>query len=419
MYIIEDMEPGTGKAIWYNAKWNYFANQNITNVSELTNDAQYLSSKIQNNKYIDNIHVDGSGSPSTNVHEYVITDVQFKRNVAANYVPKAGEPVFEQNGSTYRLKIGNGTSNYASLPYIGADFTPAVDGRSVNIVGNNLQIYGFNSAPIGYVPKKTTSGLEWVKLEDAIKVVAGSAIKVTETVSSGVKTEKLDVLYDNSTIKVDAQNRLSLPIDNSTIKVKNGKLGAKETVAGPGISVTTNTNNEYVVAGNYKAGANVNLEVKSDGIYINSTAAGGVGVVKAGDGIKVTALGDNVTVSGDYQAGNYIHIDKNAEGKLEISVDQSAVTNTYRPVYLNGVKLLAEEASTGYVDYQSQAASDTGIAMVGVPEINGKGIRMSVANTNIIQAKDTGTPHKHAALLSGRIICLHCGNADLGGTENH
>ena len=129
-------------------------------MSELNNDAQYLSSKIQSGNYVDNIHVDGSGSPSSNVHEYVINQLQFKRNVAASYVPKAGEPIFEQNGSTYRLKIGNGTTNYASLPYIGSDFTPDVDGRSVQIVGTNLQIYGFSSAQVGTVPKKTSTGLE-------------------------------------------------------------------------------------------------------------------------------------------------------------------------------------------------------------------------------------------------------------------
>lgn len=415
MYVIET--PGE-KAVWYNAQWNYFDSQ-PTSVSELTNDSQYLSSLIQSGKYVDNIHVDGNGSPSSNAHEYVITDVQFKRNVAATYVPKAGEPVFEQNGSTYRLKIGNGSSNFASLPYIGADFTPAVDNKSVNIVGTNLQIYGFNSAPIGYIPKKSASGLTWVKLEDAIRILAGSAIKVTETTSSGVKTEKIDVLYDNTTVKVDSNNRLTVPLDNDTIKVSGGKLTSKKVVAGPGAKVENNLNNEYVVSGNYKAGANVNLEVKSDGIYINSTAAGGVGVVQAGDGIKVTTAGDKVTVSGDYKAGDYIHIDKNAEGKLEISVDPSAVSNTYRPVYLNGVKLLDEAASTGYVDYQSQEASDTGISMVGIPEANGKGIRMSIANQNIIQAKDTGTPHKQAALLSGRVICLHCGGADLSPGGSH
>ena len=418
MYVVEDMDPATpgeqsGKAIWYNAQWNYFEDQNITSVSELNNDAQYLSSKIQSGNYVDNIHVDGSGSPSSNVHEYVIRDIQFKRNVSANYVPKAGEPVFEQNGSTYRLKIGNGSTNYAALPYIGADFTPAVDGRSVQVVGSTLQIYGFNTSQVGTVPKKTATGLEWVKLEDALKLIAGKAIKVTETAASGVKNETIDVLYDDSTVKVNEQNKLYVPIDNETIKIQSGKLAAKKTVAGTGVTVSTNTNNEYVVSGNYKAGSNINLEVKSDGVYINSTAAGGVGVVQAGDGIKVTSVGDKVTVSGDYQAGDYIHINKNAQGKLEIGVDQSAVSNTYRPVKLNGVELLGEEASTGFINYESLVDSATGIAMTGTQEVGGKGIRMDIANMGIIQAAEIGTPHRQLTTLTGRQIVLHAGGADM------
>ena len=96
MYVIET--PGE-KAVWYNAQWNYFDSQ-PTSVSELINDSQYLSSLIQSGKYVDNIHVDGNGSPSSNAHEYVITDVQFKRNVAATYVPKTGEPVFRPGSRT-------------------------------------------------------------------------------------------------------------------------------------------------------------------------------------------------------------------------------------------------------------------------------------------------------------------------------
>ena len=372
-----------------------------------------MSSKIQSGSYLDNIHVDGSGSPSSNVHEYVITQVQFKRNVAASYVPKAGEPVFEQNGSTYRLKIGNGSSNYASLPYIGADFTPAVDNRSVNIVGSNLQVYGFSTAQTGTVPKKTSTGLEWVKLEDALKLIAGKAIKITETTTSGVKNETIDVLYDDSTVKVNTDNKLYVPLDNDTLKISGGKVTAKKTVAGQGVKVETNTNNEYVISGNYKAGANINLETKSDGIYINSTAAGGVGVVQAGDGIKVTTSGDKVTVSGDYQAGDYIHINKNAQGKLEIGVDPSAVSNTYRPIKLNGTELLGERASTGFVNYESMADSATGIAMTGTQEVGGKGIRMDIANTGIIQAAEVGTPHRQLTTLTGRQIVLHAGGADM------
>ena len=416
MYIVEN--PGH-KAVWYNAQWNFFDEQ-PSKLSDLTNDEQFLSSKVNSSgKYVDNIHIDGAGSPTSNVHEYVITNIQLNRNVPANYIPKVGEPIFEQSGSTYRLKIGNGSTNYAALPYIGADFSPAVDGKSVNIIGTNLQIYGFNTAPIGSVPKKTSTGLEWAKLEDTLKLIAGKAIKITETASTGVKNETINVLYDDRTVKVDSNNKLYVPIDNDTVRLSNNKLTAKKTVAGQGINVTTNTNNEYVVSSNYKAGANINLEVKPDGIYINSTAAGGVGVVQAGDGIKVVTSGDRVTVSGDYKAGDYIHIDKNAEGKLVISVDQSAVSNTFRPIYVNGEQVLATEASTGFVDLRSVPTSPTGILMNAGKEVGGAGIEMQIANTDIIQAAEIGTPHKALALLTGRLISLHCGNADFSGVIRH
>jgi len=416
MYIVEN--PGH-KAVWSNAQWNFFDEQ-PSKLSDLTNDEQFLSSKVQSGKYIDNIHVNGAGSPTSNVHEYVITDLQFKRNVANNYIPKVGEPVFEKNGSTYRLKIGDGSTTFASLPYIGADFAPAVDGRSVQLLGSNLQIYGFNSSQVGTVPRRTSTGLEWIKLDDAIKLIAGKAIKVTESAGSGVKNETIDVLYDDSTVKVNAQNKLYVPLDNDTVKVSGGKIVSKKTVAGnAGVTVSTNTNNDYVVSGNYKAGDNINLEVKPDGIYINSTASGGVGVVRAGDGIKVTATGSIVTVSGDYKAGDYIHIDKNAEGKLVISVDQSAVSNTFRPVYVNGEEVLSQEASTGFVDLRSAADSPTGILMNAGKEVGGAGIEMQIANTDIIQAAEIGTPHKALALLTGKLISLHCGNADFSNVIRH
>jgi hypothetical protein len=167
MWIIEDMNPSApgnqgGKAVWYNSKWNFF-DQQPSNVSDLANDAQYLSSQVVSGNYLDNIHIDGNrAAPSTNPHEYIIKDIQFKRGNTdlATYVPKYGEPVFEKNGQTYRLKIGDGTKTFANLPYIGADFVPDVDNKSVNVIGTNLQVYGFNTAIAGSIPRKTAAGLE-------------------------------------------------------------------------------------------------------------------------------------------------------------------------------------------------------------------------------------------------------------------
>ena len=421
MWIVTDMNPSApgnqgGKAVWYGSQWHFF-DQIPSQISELENDVQYLTSKVTGGQYVDNIHVDGNTTtPPSNTHEYVISSLQFKRNVDPNYVPKAGEPVFEQSGSTFRLKIGNGSTKYSSLPYIGADFVPAVDQRSVNILGTNLQIYGFNTAQLGAIPRKSSTGnLEWIKLEDILSAGVANELVTTSTGS------KINVLFDNNTVKVNAQNKLYVPLDNDTIKVSGGALTAKKTVAGDNINVTTNTNNEYVVSSKFKAGTNVTFETKSDGVYINSTGGGGgtVGNIIGKDGVKATTVGSTTTIEGDYVAGDYINISKNPSGKMEISVDQTAVENTYRPIKLNGTELLSEEASTGYVDYQSQAALATGIEMTGLQQLGGAGIRMEVANKGIIQAQEVGTPHRSLATLSGRLISLHCGNADFSNSIHH
>ena len=431
MWIVDDLDPSTpgqqgGKAVWMNAQWNYF-DQQPSSLSDLANDMQYISSKIDSGNYVDYIHIDGNraATPTTGAHEYIIKDMQMKRGSAtelASYVPKAGEPVFEKTGSTYRLKIGDGSSSYSSLPYIGADFTPDFDNKSVNIVGTNLQVFGFNTAGIGTIPRKTLAGnLEWIRLADVIDLVAGVATLVTKSSDVlGNVSYKLDVLIDNNTVKVNTLNRLYVPVDNDTIKATTNGLTAKKTVAGPGIKVTTNTNNEYVVAGDYKAGDNINIEQRADGLYINSTGGGGESLdnLLAGDGIKITPSGGNKIVSADYQAGDYININK-VGGKLEISVDPTAVENTFRPIRLNDTEIAPGDPTSGYLNFESTEGISTGIKMQGITGIGSRSIRMEIANTGLLQAQEVNTPHRALANLTGRLIAFHCGNADFTGTLNH
>jgi len=390
-------------------------------------ESQFLSSKIQSGAYVDNIHVDGNraATPTTGAHEYIIKDIQFKRgsdSSLASYVPKAGEPVFEQNGTTYRLKIGNGTTAYSSLPYIGADFVPDVDNRSVNVVGTNLQIYGFNTVTGGSIPRKTVSGtLEWIKLGDVIEILSGVATLVTKTaVPNGDLKFTVDVLTDNNTVKVNtSNNKLYVPIDNDTVKSTINGLTAKKTVAGDGIKVTTDTNNQYVITADYKAGDNINIEKRADGMYINSTGGGGSTVnIQAGDGIKVTQSGANTIISGDYQAGDYININKVA-GKMEISVDPAAVSNTYRPIQLNGVEIAPMDPSSGPINFESTEDLPQGIRMQGITGVGSRSIRMELSNMGLLHAQEVGTPHRSLANLTGRLIAFHCGNADFSNTLNH
>ena len=57
--------------------------------------------------------------------------------------------------------------------------------------------------------------------------------------------------------------------------------------------------------------------------------------------------------------------------------------------------------------------------MVSGPEAAGAGVEMKIANENIIQAAEIGTPHKALSLLTGKLISLHCGNADFSNVIRH
>lgn len=75
--------------------------------------------------------------------------------------------------------------------------------------------------------------------------------------------------------------------------------------------------------------------------------------------------------------------------------------------------MLPEEASSGNLGFKSSADSPTGLTMTAQATATGKEVEMQIANTSILQAAEVGTPHKAMTMLSGRIVALHCGGADL------
>lgn len=90
--------------------------------------------------------------------------IQFRRDTTANWllnkdvIPAAGEPCFDIDLGT--LKIGNGVDTYEKLQSIGG---VKVDGKSIILNGDVLELAGFDAAEIGAQPRKTADGgIEWI-----------------------------------------------------------------------------------------------------------------------------------------------------------------------------------------------------------------------------------------------------------------
>lgn len=86
--------------------------------------------------------------------------LQFRRGSDANLqniIPAAGEPIW--NKDLEKLKVGDGIRPYSELPFVG---DVAVDGSSIIYNGNQVSLFGFDSAELGSAPVKSDDGkLEW------------------------------------------------------------------------------------------------------------------------------------------------------------------------------------------------------------------------------------------------------------------
>jgi len=77
-----------------------------------------------------------------------------------------GEPGFEKD--TNKLKIGDGTKSWNQLPYLNEDFKISADGKTITYEGNNLALYGYNTAAVGQFPVKGDEHLEWIDQPSSI-----------------------------------------------------------------------------------------------------------------------------------------------------------------------------------------------------------------------------------------------------------
>ena len=102
--------------------------------------------------------------------------IQFKRgstNNLQNIIPAAGEPVWDKE--LKKLKIGDGTSLYSVLPYVGED-TFLVDNVSIKLNDNSeATLFNFDLAEDGMSPVKQNGILKWTVLASKNEVDTISA----------------------------------------------------------------------------------------------------------------------------------------------------------------------------------------------------------------------------------------------------
>jgi hypothetical protein len=140
------------------------------------------------------------------------------RQVESTFVPLAGEPCITIDGpNRNKVKYGDGLHTWGEIEYSG-DTGPAVDNRSITVIGNSYLIKGFDSATVGQVPKKNEDGeVEWVTPPrcNVEKVYIGDLD--TELVPT-IKHEIIIPRATNSTIGVvKGSEQISVEDDGSLI----------------------------------------------------------------------------------------------------------------------------------------------------------------------------------------------------------
>lgn len=89
--------------------------------------------------------------------EIIIKTIKFKRGTSAawartNPILLDGEPGYEKD--TKKLKIGDGTTAWNNLPYIGESAEISTDGKSIIIQDGKIEMNGFSTAQVGQIPRK-------------------------------------------------------------------------------------------------------------------------------------------------------------------------------------------------------------------------------------------------------------------------
>ena len=127
--------------------------------------------------------------------------IQFKRGSTANLqniIPAAGEPVWDKE--LQKLKVGDGTSLYSALPYVG---DVEVDGSSIKLLGNAVSLFDFDSAEEGMSPIKQDGILKWTVFASQSDIE--SIIAEVDAISDYINSDLAEALttINNELIRQD------------------------------------------------------------------------------------------------------------------------------------------------------------------------------------------------------------------------
>ena len=157
------------------------------------------------------------------------TIIQFKRGteaelnqVAETLILRPGEPCVTLDGEHKgQLKIGDGTSTWGQLPYLGGEVSlNATDGKSITVSQEGvLSIFGFGTATTGQQPRVGESGsLEWFtpSVTDAELKAIDTAINGDGTPENPGLISKVNSLEDNLADNYDTSTEVDEKIAGGT-----------------------------------------------------------------------------------------------------------------------------------------------------------------------------------------------------------
>ena len=304
------------------------------------------------------------------------TIIQLRRDTEANwlavadtFVPRAGEPCVTLDGDHKgQIKMGDGTSTWGQLEYIGEGTNVAVDGKALINVDGTLSIDGFADATEGQQPRKAADGtIEWYSPDtstvEGLSQTVGQLqtdVDALEAVVGNAEAGLVKDVADNTA--AIAENKTLLDTINAT--VGNSDSGLVKQVNDLVANITNNydTSDEVdekiasAITSTYKAGgsvdtvAEISVDATHEGYVYNMTAEftttdafveGAGKVYPAGTNVVVIQIpGDPVSYKLDVMSG-FVDLSNYA------TKDELATKTTQEIAGTNGTSYVWNENSGG------------------------------------------------------------------------